>query len=452
VIQEVTAANLESVSTAPGVRRNPRPSSELEYLLEQRGCPICAFASKGERSYFAWFQIETSSTPDMRARLRGALGMCPAHARRLIDEIGESHIMTGVLREAVAGAQQAVRSEVHPAPCPACVATADMQERACNALVRDLDQNKSVRRALAEHDGLCLPHLLATTDVADPPTLVLLAERLMIGLRNTSPENPIERLAGADRDAPSRRRERGKLPPLPVSDSWADQVCLRLEHATCPVCLSTGWAERRYGEWLATRARDDDPALSTDPGELCPRHVHDIRLLDPGAAKQLIRRQQACRADELEHLLHRLAQPQRTRRSRTRRGTSELDLARARLTAARHCPACHGVQAVDRSQLELTAATLALPLVRERYERSHGMCARHVLLLADEPARSVARRYLEARLGILAWEVAETARKYAWASRHESGGPEADSWMRALVQLDGRVLEGSPAPVWRSTA
>ena len=44
------------------------------------------------------------------------------------------------------------------------------------------------------------------------------------------------------------------------------------------------------------------------------------------------------------------------------------------------------------------------------------------------------------------WEVEETARKYAWAYRHETSGPERDAWLRAMAQIDGRVFEGGPAP------
>jgi hypothetical protein len=56
------------------------------------------------------------------------------------------------------------------------------------------------------------------------------------------------------------------------------------------------------------------------------------------------------------------------------------------------------------------------------------------------------RNHTDARLALLAWEVQETARKYAWAYRHEPTGPERHGWLRGLIQIDGRVFEGGPAP------
>jgi hypothetical protein len=64
----------------------------------------------------------------------------------------------------------------------------------------------------------------------------------------------------------------------------------------------------------------------------------------------------------------------------------------------------------------------------------------------DGQAR-LARRCVDGRLGLLAWEVGETARKYAWAFRHEPKGQEQQAWLRALAQIDGSVFEGGPAPV-----
>jgi hypothetical protein len=84
--------------------------------------------------------------------------------------------------------------------------------------------------------------------------------------------------------------------------------------------------------------------------------------------------------------------------------------------------------------------------VRERYEHSHGLCLGHVTQMPEGDAAQLARRHLEARLSVLAWEVDETARKYAWASRHEAAGPERSAPLRALVQINGRVFEGGPAP------
>ena len=102
-------------------------------------------------------------------------------------------------------------------------------------------------------------------------------------------------------------------------------------------------------------------------------------------------------------------------------------------------------EGIERSQLELIGSALALATVRERYQCGHGLCARHAMQVPDGQAR-LARRCVDGRLGVLAWEVGETARKYAWAFRHEPKGHEQQAWL-ALAQIDGSVFAGGPAPV-----
>jgi hypothetical protein len=118
---------------------------------------------------------------------------------------------------------------------------------------------------------------------------------------------------------------------------------------------------------------------------------------------------------------------------------------RHELAATAYCPACNAREGIEGSQLELAGAALGLAHVRERYERGHGVCVRHAMRVGDGQSRLV-RRCVDERLGLLAWEVAETARKYAWAFRHEPKGDEQRAWLRALVQIDGDVFAGGPSP------
>ena len=111
------------------------------------------------------------------------------------------------------------------------------------------------------------------------------------------------------------------------------------------------------------------------------------------------------------------------------------------------CPVCRARIANERSQLELLAAALALPPVRRLYEDSHGLCVRHSIRMTADSAAEMPHRHAAARVAVLAWEVGETARKYTWAARHEHTGPERDAWLRGLVQIDGRVFLGGPAPL-----
>jgi hypothetical protein len=61
------------------------------------------------------------------------------------------------------------------------------------------------------------------------------------------------------------------------------------------------------------------------------------------------------------------------------------------------------------------------------------------------PGVGCAKRRADALARVLAWEVGEATRKATWSYRHESGGAEQDAWLRALVQIGGRVLCGGPA-------
>lgn len=425
---------------------DPHVLSDLERLLRERGCPSCRYVGEAERSFFSWFEIESFSAVEMHARLRAAIGMCPAHSRRLVDQLGEGHIMTTVAREALAGASQAARGELRPGPCPACETVIFASERARHVLVDGLLEPGHARR-YEEHEGLCLPHAVQAARTAEVSTLRLLAERLLATLDDEAAITSSEPLAGIDDAAGRRASWRQRLPEQSNAGSTIELLCRRLELEACPVCLSTGLAECRYTRWFTEGTRQDDPSLRTDPGELCPAHLHDIAVADRSAARQAAERKRAGRMGELHRLLDRLAElPVPARRGR-RAGPEDLDRARGEFLSAHHCAACHARQQIERAQLELLVASLSLAPVRERYERGHGLCVHHALRVTAEPSSRWVLRHLDARVGVLSWELRETARKYAWACRHEPSGPEQDAWLRALVQLDGRVFEGGPAPV-----
>jgi hypothetical protein len=228
-------------------------------------------------------------------------------------------------------------------------------------------------------------------------------------------------LGGVDHDAHRRARWSARLPEPPRAGSTLEEVSARFEIDACPVCLATGLAERDYVRWVVEHTAQDDASLRNDPGELCAGHLHDLALADRALA-----------APAIEH----------KRAAETGRITRMQDLG-----SVPYCPACNARDGIERSQLDLVVAALALSAARERYERNHGLCVRHALQVPDGPAARVARRHLDGRLAVLAWEVGETARKYAWAYRHEHGEHEQSAWVRALAQIDGRVFEGGPAPV-----
>lgn len=420
--------------------------SEFEHLLSERGCPSCGCVAEAERSFFAWFEIETITAAEMQARLRAAIGMCPAHSRRLVDQIGEGHIMTTILHEALTGARQALRGQLDRAGCPACAVTAFAAERSRRLVLEGLADPSNARR-YEEHEGFCLPHLLDAAKTAEAATLRTLAERLLATLEVMDPTFGLEPLTGTDEDALPRARWRRLLPDPPAAESTIERLCLQLQLETCPVCVEVGLAERGYLDWFVQQTQADDRSLHSDPGEFCAHHLHDVSLCDRASAQQAAKRKRAARAGELKWLLDRLAGPSAPTRRGRQATRQDLDEVRRELVSPHFCAACHARRQSERTCLELVLASLPLTDVRERYDRTHGLCVRHALQAKDEKSSRVFVAHLDARLGVLAWEVDETRRKYAWACRHEPAGPEGDAWARALVQLDGEVFEGGPAVV-----
>ena len=449
--------SLPSAPSARGWRRRPtlalpapgpasedrgRVLSELERLLKDPGCPACVYVAEAERSFFSWFVIETSTAIEVQARLRASLGMCPAHSRLLVEEIGEGPVLTRVMRQALAGARERLDGEP-PGRCPACDARASASKRVCQMLIDGLHDPANAH-SYREHGGMCLPHVLEAVASAEQSVMRLVCERLLTSLEDPQ-DAGLALLAGIDRDAPRRARWRDQLPEDPAGASTIDALCARLAIPTCSVCLSRGHMGRSYVRWLVERSREHDHSVARDPGELCSIHLHDLHLADPDAGAEAMQRKRASRVGKLTVLLERLdglSPPRRGRRGSDDRSQRPLEEFRS----ASHCPACHASDAIEHSQLELTGASLALTAVRDRYERGHGLCFRHAMQLRGAHA-DIARRHLDARVGVVAWEIDETARKYAWASRHELPGPEQDAWLRGLVQVDGRVFEGAPAPV-----
>jgi hypothetical protein len=365
----------------------------------------------------------------------------------LTEGEGEGHIMTTVMRHALAGARETLRDGGHPGPCPGCDAAAFGSQRGRNLLLEGL-ADRGQARAYADHKGICLRHFLAAADVADRHALGLLAERLVASLDDQDRnETLVGLIGGLDQDAGRRNTWRERLEEPPAGGSTVARLCYQLQLETCPACLARGQADRGYAQWFVEHSHERDPSLETDPGELCAAHLHDVATLDKATATRAAQRQRAARLGQLQRLLDHLKRDRPSARARRgRRGTNDdLGPARNELTSTAHCPACHARDGIEQSQLALINATLALREVRDRYEHGHGLCVRHALQVTDTRITGIVHRHADARIAVLSWEIEETARKYGWAYRHEQDGPEQGAWARAMAQIDGRVFEGASA-------
>jgi hypothetical protein len=432
---------------------------------------VCRFAGKAEDQFFSWFAIESHSSPDMVKQLRAALGMCPAHTRRLLEGEIETEILTSVYREVAQTAVARIDTGDPSGACPACASEQFNVDYALTGVLRAL-ADPALARRYVDGGGLCLPHLLAAAPTAPPSELRLVCDTLAARLEER-PE--IAALAGLDRDAVNRAGWRARLPDRESSRSKprdsVEALLERLAIDACPACLLGGEAERRYLSWLVAEQLEHGQVFGNDPGEVCSAHLADLAVLDADTAAAAASHSAAGWSAELSVVSAELGlpaagsadrgrggsrrradagQPRGLRRwaaPATPRRASESDgAARVRLTGDHLCPVCRAVAVAQRRELALLAAALKLPAVADAYRSGHGLCARHVLKVTEEESASLPRRHVAARLGVLAWELQESSRKQGWGSRHEPKGPEASAYLRFIAQVDGHALIGAPAP------
>ena len=419
--------------------------SELAGLLRTDDCPACLFLDNAERSFFSWFVNENHAAASVQAQLRAGMGMCPAHSRRLVETPGPGPVLTTVVREALAGARARLHDDIPASQCPACASLSRSAGDVAHLLAEGLAHEGELWR-YAEHRGVCLKHVFALAELAPPRLMTVIAQRLLKSLRGSDDPGLLTLLACTDRDAVRRARWRTGLPDTGRSPSVIAQLCGQLRVDACPICLAGGLGERRYLEWWTHASQTNDPSLRTDPGELCSAHLHDLALADAPAGRRAIDRKRVATMRALELLLAEM--PASPTASRRRRGVDAAPSPEVqRILIPQHqCPACRARRTAELRQAELLDAAVELPEVRATYESSHGLCTRHALgVAAGTAAAQVTQRVVDARLGVLQWELEEIRRKYAWECRHEPAGPEHDAWLRGLAQVDGHVLIGAPA-------
>jgi hypothetical protein len=424
-----------------------RTLSEFGHLLGNDGCPVCTSTTAAERTFFSWFANENHTAADVQAQLRAAMGMCAVHSRRIVEDLGAGPITTIVMREALGGALQRLRSESPGGSCAVCASLAGNSEYVHHVII-DALQRGGDALLYGQHAGMCFPHVSAVAPSAPAATTKLLAERLVDSLQSHGGPTLVALLAGdQDSDVGRRAAWRARLPEPDVAKSTVAGLSAQLAIDACPICLAAGLAERRYLRWFLDRSRANDQSLRSDPGELCAPHLHDVAFEDPAAAEHAVDRLRTVTIGGLERLLDELATLPRPGRRRGRARTDMAARIHNSLRPIHECPVCRARSTGERSQLELLAAALALAPVRRQYGDSHGLCVLHSIRMTAGSAAEMPRRHAAARVAVLAWEVGETARKYTWAARHERAGPERDAWLRGLVQIDGRVFLGGPAPL-----
>jgi hypothetical protein len=139
-----------TTASAQALRHTHHPLTLHDGALVDRDCPICRFVEEAERGFFKWFGIESYGEIAVQAQLRAAMGMCPAHSRRLIDEVGGGNVTDAVAGQALDGARDALSSALRPGRCPACEAVAvavDNAQHQVEGGLRDPATHREVRSA-----------------------------------------------------------------------------------------------------------------------------------------------------------------------------------------------------------------------------------------------------------------------------------------------------------------
>jgi hypothetical protein len=153
--------------------------AEVQQALAQPGCAVCHLTHRAVGRYLKSLAYEQVNDIELRAELRAARGFCTVHARRWVGEKGNVLGTALIYRDAITAAVRDLETSpargmldglfgtrpAREAPCVACRAELDAQDRYLDGLVAGLGQ-PGLLAALQSSDGLCLPHTRRAVDRA----------------------------------------------------------------------------------------------------------------------------------------------------------------------------------------------------------------------------------------------------------------------------------------------
>ena len=187
------------------------------------GCPLCRMSQKVVERHLAGIIYDSVNDPEIRLTLRQSYGYCHTHAwllpgiesssplgiafiyRDLLNTVTKdldngrfqkrSRLSLKSMKQKLDRKQPASNTEnmvkqVQPSkPCPACVEQIEMDRLAVLAMTEALDEsNENMITALAESDGICLPHLRQSLELCHSEisftTLVTQAKEKFLALQS----------------------------------------------------------------------------------------------------------------------------------------------------------------------------------------------------------------------------------------------------------------------------
>ncbi|MCI2420635.1 hypothetical protein MOQ72_24595 [Saccharopolyspora sp. K220] len=440
-----------------------RDRIELLRQLDEGGCLVCRAQADAEHYWRREYLLESHSELQVRARVAAAGGFCPDHTRLLMTDPAGTVQFPALFGDVINHVLTQSDQHSDQRGCDGCDQVTGSARRRVRTVARwagdeeVLDRLRSARR-------LCLPHLLdVLVEVPDPLTAEVTALALK-QLRDTSGDGLVDALAGSDADLARRTPTllaanlvRTQADADARAQSTLDHVLAAVHRGCCPLCRARAHAEIRYTAWLCRQSADNQ--LDSTEAWLCPAHLLDASALsatDAGRVAELMRTHLIDRLDRLaEHLD---AAPSRHLTIRLRKaalhafrrqwtdGAAVLRRPRVFVSTAvetfngtsPRCAACAAGLLADSREQALLAAALEHRVVRDEWERGHGVCVDHVSDFADPLPRTV----LRSRLRLLAWELAEAQRKTGWRTRNEPITAAETSWPRAIPLLCGGTYLG----------
>lgn len=402
-----------------GWPRRRLTAATIQALTDQLGtepCPVCAEAESSVRSWFTAYATETNSDPAMQIALRGSLGLCTAHTRRLLDQgAASSWLATSLFADiARTGIRRLDAGDGPPRDrCPPCAAAARRASGMLHLLRLGLRQTASLRDAYSAGPGVCLAHTVELLRGADAESARLVTDALLRRLA-AEPPSQAATLVGVDVDGRRRARQWAQhheavltAEERAVKASTAAYLDLMLAIPACPLCTASIRAGWRFLGWLATCGTPPNK-LRLDAA-LCPTHLTDLGNI---AAQEIAEEFVAYNAE---------------------RATVEPHHA--------PCRACHVSDQARGAELRLMRIAAADPARSTAVVQAHGPCLRHALRLAasgelDPPWRQV----IASRLRLLSYTLDTAVEHAAWDSRWKAHGAEMGAWRHAADLLDGEVL------------
>jgi hypothetical protein len=435
-------------------------------LLDSGRCPACAFVEERENKFFFWFGLEHYQDFGTIDRLDASLGFCPRHCRTPIRLRFYPGTLTHIYRHVVDSACDRLEGKGVEEDCLGCE-----QERWASGHAIDLVQRSLSDPAVAKTyvASFCATHFLralgrGTRELARR-TYSAFAAALVPNVRA---ESRVEVFTGLDPDARLRAVYLQNLPqhPLERGVTTIEYLYALLSVDSCPCCLATGLSVRGYLQWIASENATGSSDSGREAVGLCSAHLADLAAFDAGAAAWIAEQKCAVWNGVLQRFAPRelgvgrsVPPPTEAAPVHKERETTLLDRMRRVLAPRREwilrvnalrmelprCGACRAARTAVGRTAALLSASFNDTSLAAAYERSHGLCVRHVLGLAPDD-RPLPLRVCMARLKLLAWELEEAGRKLDWVVRYEKRGDESSAWRRSMAQIDGQVfLGGLPA-------